>query len=351
MSLFKFDNIGLKAVSAVVPKNIVKTRDLTQYYSEEDIEKFISVTGVEERRFATDGMCASDLCCKAAYNIFDDESLISRNEIDVLIYVTETPDYVVPATSVILQDKLGLSKDTLVYDMNKACGGGVESLLMASIYLQMPNIKNVLVLVGDTLSKFISPQDNSTGKLMGDAGVAILVTKGEQYEESYFSVRTDGSCLKSVYIPAGGFRNRSTEETREMRKYPDGSVRSLEQLAMSGEDVFSFAIFELPRDIKRLLEFADKTIDDVDKFVFHQANNYMSGYIAKKVKADSSKILHSIQKFGNTAGTSIPLCMVYNRDKINQNELLLMNAIGAGFTYGTIMMNIADCKIFELSEI
>ena len=136
-----------------------------------------------------------------------------------------------------------------------------------------------------------------------------------------------------------------------MTEQEDGSLRSLEQINMVGDDVFSFAISVLPRDIKKLLAYAGKNIDEIDVYAFHQANNFMSNYIAKKVKANPGKILHSIQKYGNTAGTSIPLCMVENRDKIEANNTVLMNAIGAGFAYGTVLINIADCKILERGEL
>lgn len=350
MAILKFENVGLRAVSACVPQNVVKTRSMTEYYSADAIEKFIEATGIEERRVVKANECASDLCAQAARQIFS-ETDITPEDIDVLIFVCQTPDYKSPGTSIILQDKLGLKKDTIVYDVNMSCSGFIHGMLMSYSFLQMPTIKNVMVLVGDTLSKWTSPKDKSTGMLLGDAGIASVFTKGTQFGESFISMQTDGANYESVMIIAGGSRVPSSYETLEMKEYEDGSVRSLEQVIMNGSDVFSFAISELPKDIKRLLQYAGKTIDDVDKYAFHQANNFMTNYIAKKSKANPDKILHSIQKYGNTAGTSIPLCLVENRDLINENESFLMNAIGAGFTYGTVLLNIADCKILPLTEL
>lgn len=350
MAILKFNNVGLKAISACVPKNVVKTRSMTEYYSTEAIEKFIEATGIEERRIVMNNECASDLCEKAARQIFS-ETEVKPEDIDVLVFVCQTPDYKSPGTSIILQDKLGLKKDTIVYDANMSCSGFIHGMLMSYAFLQMPEINNVMVMVGDTLSKWTSPKDKSTGMLLGDAGIASVFTKGEQFGESYISIQTDGSNYESVMIKAGASRMPSSYETLEMKEYEDGSVRSLEQVIMNGSDVFSFAITELPKDIKRLLQYAGITIDDVDKYAFHQANNFMTNYIAKKSKANPDKILHSIQKYGNTAGTSIPLCMVENRTLIHENESFLMNAIGAGFTYGTVLLNIADCKILPLTEL
>ena len=350
MAILKFENVGLRAVSACVPHNVVKTRSMTEYYTPEAIEKFIEATGIEERRVVQNNECASDLCEKAARQIFA-ETDINPEDIDVLVFVCQTPDYKSPGTSIILQDKLGLKKETVVYDVNMSCSGFIHGMLLSYTFLQMPNINNVMVLVGDTLSKWTSPKDKSTGMLLGDAGIASVFTKGEQFGESYISMQTDGANYESVMIIAGGSRVPSSSETLEMKEYEDGSIRSLEQVIMNGSDVFSFAITELPKDIKRLLQYAGKTIDDVNKYAFHQANNFMTNYIAKKSKANPDKILHSIQKYGNTAGTSIPLCLVENRDLIKENESFLMNAIGAGFTYGTVLLNIADCKILPLTEL
>lgn len=350
MGLLKFKNVGIQVISATVPKTLVKTSDCINDFSEEEIKKFIEATGIEERRFVAEDECASDLCYHSACEIFE-KSGVAKDEIDMIIFVSQTPDYKSPGSSIILQDRLGLEKSTIAYDVNMSCSGFVHGLMMAYSFLNQPEINKVLLMVGDTLSKMISPKDKSTGLLLGDAGIAAVIGKGEQYGDSYFSMHTDGAYVDYVKIPAGGSRMMSSPETLKMTEYEDGSVRNLEQVVMVGTDVFSFAISELPKDIKRLLEFAGTTIDGVDKYAFHQANNFMTNFIAKKVKANPDKLLCSIHKYGNTAGTSIPLCMVENRDKIEQNDSILMNAIGAGFAYGTVLLNIADCKILELSEL
>jgi 3-oxoacyl-[acyl-carrier-protein] synthase-3 len=350
MGLLKFSNVGIKAISATVPKNIVKTRSLIDYFSQEQIEKFIETTGIEERRFIDSDKCASDLCYDASVKLMDAVE-VSKDDIDLLLFVSQTPDYKFPGSSIILQHRLGLSKSTIAYDLNLSCSGFIQGLLMAYTFLLNPEINNVLLLVGDTLSKMISPYDKSTGLLLGDGGMASLITKGEQYGESYFSMNTDGAYIDSVIIPAGGSRMMSSCETLQKIDYEDGSKRNLEQVRMNGMDVFSFAISELPKDVKKLLAFANMHIDDVDKYAFHQANRFMTEHIAKKLKANPEKILRSIRKYGNTAGVSIPLTMVENRGLIQRNDIFLMNAIGAGFAYGTVLLNIADCQILGLNEI
>jgi 3-oxoacyl-[acyl-carrier-protein] synthase-3 len=350
--MIKFKNTGIKAISATVPERVVGTASMTDYFAGEQIEKFIAATGVRERRFIDKDKCASDLCYDAASRLMDTASCcISRDDIDLLLFVSQTPDYKIPGTSIILQNKLGLRKTTIVYDINMSCSGFIHGLLMAYTFLQLPDINNVLLLVGDTLSRMISLNDRSTGLLLGDGGAAALITKGEQYGESWFSMNTDGAYIDSVVIPAGGSRMMSSYQTLQEQEYEDGSRRNLEQVVMKGMDVFSFAISELPKDVRRLLSFANVDIDAVDKYVFHQANNFMTERIAGKLKAHPEKMLRSIHKYGNTAGVSIPLTMVENRELIHSNELILMNAIGAGFTYGTVLLNVADCRILQLNEI
>lgn len=351
MALLKFKNKGIKAISSVVPKKVVKTRDLAGEWSVEHLEKFIAATGIEERRFVNESQCSSDLCMQAAKNIFE-KTDIKKEDINMLIYVTQTPDYKVPGTSIAVQEALGLSKNIITYDLCLACSGFIHGVLMAYTFLESPEIENVMVMVGDTLSKVTSPQDHGTGLLLGDAGTATIVGKSDKYGESFFSICTDGANFESVYIPAGGAKMPSSSKTMEPEELPDGSIRTKEQLIMVGDDVFSFAISELPKDIKRLLEFSSKTLDEVDYCVFHQSNSFMMNYIAKKTKVDKSKILHSIEKFGNTAGTSIPLCLTANRECVGgQTKTIVMNAIGAGFTYGTVLLNLVDCIILELDEL
>lgn len=350
MGFYKFKNVGIQAMTACVPANKVSTQWFLKYYTQEHIDKFVETTGITERRFADDKTCASDLCIKAAQSIFE-RTEIQPEEIDMLIFVTQTQDFRTPGSGVMIQDKLGLKKTTLVYDLNETCNGFIHGLIMAYTFLTaQSSINKILLLDGDTLSKLISLRDNSTGMLLGDSSMAAVITRGEQFGNSFFSMNSDGSNIQSVITPGGGFRYRSSAETLKDVEYEDGSIRNFEQNVMQGADVFSFAVSELPRDVKRLLEFAGKSIDEIDWYAFHQANKFMTQHVARKLKADVNKTLFSIQHFGNTAGVSIPLTLTFNRDKIKPNQSILMNAIGAGFLYGSGLINIADCNILEMVE-
>lgn len=350
MALIKFKGIGIKSLSATVPKTIVETIKQNDFFSEDQLIKFIETTGVKERRIASKDTCSSDLCYEATINLLN-KSDIQSHEIDALIFLSQTPDYRSPGTSIILQDRLKLPKTTLAFDINMTCSGYVYGLFVAYSLVNLEGINNVLLLVGETLSKITSTKDKSSGLLLGDGGSATLISKNEKYGESFFSLNTDGSNYKSVIIPGGGFRNMSSAETLTDKVYEDGSVRNDEQVNMDGMDVFSFTVSELPKDVKRLLSFSGTDLNSIDKFAFHQANKYMIDFIAKKLKIDSQKMLYSIQKYGNTSGVSIPLTLADQKHHINNNDLLLMTAIGAGLSWGTILMKLIDCEILDVKEL
>jgi len=320
--LVKFSGIGIKALSTTVPRNRVKTIEQTKYFSKKRLKDFVDTTGVEERRVADDNICSSDLCYEAAVNL-----LKTPVDISVLIFISQTPDYRVPGTSIILQDRLGLSKGTIAFDVNMTCSSYIYGLFLA---YSLAGVGNVLLLVGETMTKITSPSDPATGLLLGDGGSATLITKDDKYGDSFFSLNTDGSYYDSVIIPGGGFRNMSSND---------------EYIHMDGVEVFSFAISRIPKDVKAIMDFANT---DIDKIIFHQSNKYMMDVIARKANVDKSKMLYSIHKYGNTSGVSIPLTIA---DHKVEDGTLLLNAIGAGFSWGSAIINLVDCKTLDVSEL
>ena len=351
MSLIEFDGIGIRGISSVVPANVVNTKDQTEYFDEQHLDSFIQTTGVKSRRLASKNMTAADLCYNAA------ERLISRlqmdkKDIDIVIFLSQTPDHRIPGTSIILQDRLGLSTSTIAFDINMTCSGFIYGLFVAFSLIAGGGGKNVLFLIGETLSKIISPFDKSTGLLLGDGGSAILISRKDDIDKAYFSLNTDGSYYKSVIIPSGGYREMSSPESLRPLEYEDGSIRNKEQLEMDGLGVFSFAVSTLPKDVKELVEYSGYKIENIDKYIFHQANKFMINHIAKKLKiAKSDKLLYSIDKYGNTSGVSIPLTISEERMKINNGDTCLLNAIGAGFSWGSCILKLTNCEILPVMEV
>lgn len=349
MSLIKFEHIGIKSLCAAVPSQVVKTIEQTAFFDEKKLQAFISTTGIEERRIAPENICSSDLCFHAAEKLFENSD-VKKDDIEAVIFVSQTPDYREPATSILLQDRLGLRKDIYSLDINQACSGYIWGLVSA-YSLCNSGFDNILLLVGDTPSKISSPKDSSTTLIFGDGGTASLINKNDKYGASYFSLNTDGSEFHAVNVPGGGFRSMSSVETLTYKKDEEGNEKNEEQLHMDGMEVFSYSVSALVKDVKKILSFSKTKLSDIDTIVLHQANKYMNDLISKKLKLDSSKSLLSIHKYGNTSCSSIPLTMADNKEKIEKNDKLLFTAIGAGFTWGSAVVQLADFKNSGLLEI
>lgn len=352
MAYLHFDGIGIAGIAGCVPKQVIKTLDCTQYFPREDVVKLAEKTGIYERRFADKDTCSSDLCYAAANKLFE-ETGIGRDEIDVLLFISQTADYRMPATSIILQERLGLSHDTIAFDINLGCSAFLYGLSVAYSFLSQSSIRRVLLLDGETRSKVYSPKDRKTAFLFGDGGIAAIIERNEKYGESYFSLNSDGSKESTIKINGGGYRNPSSFETLRERVVDEyGNIRSDEQGYMDGETVFNFVAKEVPNDIKRLCDYAKRELKDFDYYIFHQANNFMNQFLAKKLKIDVSKMPSTIAKYGNTSSVSVPLTIVSELQKERViNSRLLLSAFGVGLSWGTAFINLVDCKLCDIVEL
>ena len=352
MAIIQFQNTGISALSAAVPKNIIDNYKYTEHFPAEDVKEVVDKIGVKERRFTDSLTCSSDLCLAAANKLIEDNG-INREEIELLVFVSQTPDYRMPATSIILQDKLGFSSKTIAFDINLGCSGFIYGLSVVYSLMQHGNIKKALLLDGETRSKVYSPKDRKTAFLFGDGGVAALIEKNKKFGESTFSLNSDGSRESLIKINGGGYRNPSSIETLRERVVDEyGNIRTDEQGYMNGADVFSFVIREIPKDIKMLLEYTETEKDSVDYFVFHQANNYINGFLAKKLKLNEAKIPSTIEKFGNTSSVSIPLTIVSElKDKLTKPSKMVLSGFGVGMTWATALINMEGCQISDIVEV
>ncbi len=219
--------------------------------------------------------------------------------------------------------------------------------------MERGGLRKALLLDGETRSKVYSPRDRRSAFLFGDGGVAALIERDLKFGKSTFSLNTDGSRADLIMIPAGGYRKMSSAETVVEKVIDEyGNMRSDEQGYMRGGDVFNFVIREIPRDIKNTVAFAGKELDGFDYVVFHQANNFINSYIAKKMKLDNEKIPSTIAKFGNTSSVSVPLTIVSElQGKLEGNKELLLTAFGVGMTWATGIVPFVDCKISDIVEV
>lgn len=353
MAVLEFKGIGITALAAAVPAQVFDNRTLAEYYPAADVEKIIRKTGVRERRFVDDNTTSVDLCAAAARRLMSDAD-IDPASIDLLIFVSQTPDYRMPASSLLLQESLGLSKDTMAFDLSLGCSAWPYGLAVAyGMVQQHPGIHRALVLDGDMCSRVYSLRDRRTAFLFGDAGSAALIERQAAVGTSTFTFHSDGSLADLIHAEAGGYRMMSSEETVRPRVVDEyGNVRSLEQGTMNGTDVFNFVLKEVPRDIAGLMRLTDTTVADYDYAVFHQANQFINSYLAKKLKLDPERVPTTIEKFGNTSSASIPLTMaVCLREALAGNGRLLLSAFGVGMTWTSVALPYSGVRVSDLVEI
>lgn len=352
MAFLRFQGIGITAMAGAVPKKVIKNLEYTEFFPEDQVREVVDKVGVYERRFADEQTCSSDLCFAAAQKLIIDNN-INRDEIDLLVFVSQTPDYRMPATSIILQHRLGLNQRCIAFDVNLGCSAFIYGMSVVYSMIQTGTIRKALLLDGETRSKVYGPRDRRSAFIFGDGGVAALVERDERFGETTLSLNSDGSRADLIMIKAGGYRHMSTPETLKERivdKY--GNMRSDEQGYMKGGDVFNFVIREIPRDVKNTIAESGKIVDDIDFFCFHQANNFINSYIAKKMKLDLSKIPHTIEKFGNTSSVSVPITIVSElKNKLGGKKTIMMSAFGVGMTWATGIVSFVDTKISDIVEV
>lgn len=352
MAFMSFNGVGVKALAAAVPHTIIDNLKYTDYFPEDQVKEVVEKVGIYQRRFADAKTCSSDLCYTAAEKLISDNN-IDRNEIDLLIFISQTPDYRMPATSVLLQNRLRLPNSTIAFDITLGCSAFIYGLSVAFSMMQNKGLRKALVLDGETRSKVYSPKDRRSAFLFGDGGVAALIERDDKFGESFFSLNSDGSRGDLIKINGGGYRMPSSIETLKEKVVDEyGNIRSDEQGYMNGGDVFNFVIREIPKDVKKMAEFSGKNLSDLDWYIFHQANNFINSYLAKKLKLDTSKIPSTIAKYGNTSSVSVPLTIVDQlKGKLEGHHELLLSAFGVGMTWATAIVPFEDCKISDIVEV
>lgn len=330
MAYLSIKNVAIKGIAACVPKKILETSSI---YKETwgSYDNFMETTGVQRHRVAPFNICSSDLCQTAAEELINQLNW-DKSTIDALIFVTQTPDYIEPATSCILQDKLGLTQDCFTLDISLGCSGWVYAMSVICSLMQNGTIKRGLLLAGETPSKRCSANDKSAYPLFGDAGTVTALEYIEGSPDITFVLNTDGEGFRTIIIPSGAERNPVTVESLVERERAEGVLSNDLQLQMDGMSVFSFAISKAPKSVNALLEKVGELRENVNFYFFHQANLFMNEKIRKKLKLTPEQVPYSIADFGNTSSASIPLTMV------TQSRAALLNGkvknVGCGFGIG-----------------
>lgn len=347
MIKFSYNNIKIAGIAVAVPDKKIEVDKFISQFGEDSVQKFKKMTGVVNLHFAEEKQTASDLGFVAARDLILQKK-IDPSTIGALIFVSQSPDYKVPATAGVLHKRLGLPKNCLSYDINLGCSGYVYGLQAICSAMQSSNIKRALLIVGDTISKMVSPEDRSAAMLFGDAGSATLLEKAENSSPIKAAFRTQGEGYRAIVMQGGGFRNPTASPERCM--WGDGNIRSDYDLYMNGTEVFNFTISEVPKLLNEFMVDDNKGPDDYDCLVLHQANLFILKQIAKKTKFSMDKVPVSIDDFGNTSVASIPLTFAktYSND-ITSNQLeVLMCGFGVGLSWGVLSAGINVNDIFPI---
>ena len=344
MAFLEIRNVRIAGMSAGVPKKVVSNLDIDNISKDYDAAAFVEVTGVKERRL--DELTVSDLAVPAADQLINDLGW-SRNEIDGLFVVTQHGDYIVPATSCIMQDVLGLSKECMAMDISLGCSGWVYGLCSIASMMSAGMLSKCLLISGDARRRveFNDP-------LFGYAATVTALEYKEGESGFRFHLGTDGSGYDAIIIPDGGARNQITELSFEPQEV-DGRYFTPLQSRMKGMDVFSFGITTAPKSVKKLAEYFGFDYLAYEYLVLHQANMKMNNMIAKKLKFDEKKVPSSMWDFGNTSSASIPLTIITQLKDVcsAQKVSLLCCGFGVGLSWGTVALNVDHIVVSELVEV
>ena len=349
MAFLEVKNVRIAGISACVPKEVEENLTLPLFDSTEEAEKFIETTGIERRHISKKHL-TSDLCFLAAEKLISDLGW-QKDEIDALVFVTQGPDYIVPATSCVLQDRLGLSQECYTLDISLGCSGWVYGLSVTANLLSSGMMKKALFLCGDT-SHATSREDKSAYPLFGEAGTVTALEFSENTNSLKFHFATDGSGYDAIIIPDGGFRNQFSEKSLETVEIEPGIKRNRMNVVLNGMDVFAFGISKAPQTVKKLAEKFEIDLDSIDYFVFHQANKFMNEKIRKKLKLPEEKVPYSLKNFGNTSSASIPLTILTElKEKISTEKYSFFGCgFGVGLSWATVAFDLDNIMVSDLIE-
>lgn len=351
---FIFKNKRISGILTILPQKAVKFEDeMANYnFSPAKCLKLKLAMGYSEHRIAELGQCSSDFCKYGLQYLFDN-GMLKAEDIDALLFVSQSPDYYMPPTSNILHGHFKLKHDCLCMDINQGCAGFELGLIQAFMLLEQPAISKVVLMNADVLSPKVSDQDRNSKPLIGDAASITIVEKSDDDSTIYANIKMDGTGAFALNIPAGGFRMPSTPETAVMEQDAAGNYRSKDNLVMQGDDVFNFVQREVPPMIEHLFEQSGVDRNSVDWYMFHQPNKFMLNKLADKLGVPREKMpANIVENFGNASGVTVPTCISYNLgDQLVNGEMnLCMAGFGVGLTWSSVLMKVGNLKFNQIIE-
>lgn len=339
-------NAYIRHIEYDLPQNTLDNTDLEKLYPEWSAEKIKSKTGINSRHIALETETAVDIAQRACLKLFEHSSL-KAEQVDFLVLMTESPDYILPPSSCVLHGRLGLPHSCGSFDINLGCSAYIYGLAVCKGLVSAGLAHNVLLVTAETYSKYINIMDKSTRTLFGDAATATWISTEGSIEISQFDFGTNGADFDKLIIPAGMARMPRSAETGIERTDSSGYTRSMEQLYMDGTGIFNFTIEVVPNTVKSLLDKEGLDGEDIGLYIFHQANEFMLSYLRKKIKISKERFYINMGDTGNTVSCSIPLAM--KRSMLDgafpQEGCVMLVGFGVGLSWGSVILRIGGGRL------
>ena len=327
----------IKKISYYLPEQILSNEDLVKEFPEWTVEKIASKVGVSQRHIADENETASDMGIKAAEKLFTEHE-IDRNSIDFLLFCTQSPDYFMPTSAAIIQDKLGLSTNCGAIDYNLGCSGFVYGLSLAKGLILGGIAKNVLLITAETYSKHIHPKDKGNRTIFGDAATATLISTEGFAKIDEFVLGTDGKGKEIINVKTGGMRQKLP--LNDLIFDENNNPISSDHFYMKGSSVFNFTADIVPKLVDSTLKTNNLRKEDIDLFIFHQANKYMINYLRKIVEIEEEKFFINLENMGNTVSCTIPIAIVDAQKEGILKGNILLASFGIGYSWGAVVIRL-----------
>jgi len=321
-----------------LPSSIRSNKELAEKFGRWDPENMEKKVGIRERRIASPDETAADLAFHAAEKVLKN---YNREHIDMLIFCTQSPDYFLPTSACLLQERLRLPNTTAAFDFNQGCSGYIYGLSMAKAYINSGIANTVLLLTAETYSKHIHEKDLGNQSIFGDGAAATIIERSDKEHIFDFILGSDGSGKENLIVKNGGFRNQNTINAVP-KETSSGDIYTDNHIFMNGPEIFNFTIKAVPQAVNACLEKNKLSLDEINYVIFHQANKFMIDYLRKKLKISPDKFYSNMLLTGNTVSATIPIAMkdAYEKNLIRSGDKVLLCGFGVGYSWGAVVIEI-----------
>lgn len=332
-------DVFIKDLAYILPQGVVTNEELVKEFPEWSVEKIADKVGVSERRVAAPDETATDLAVAAAEELFNNGT-VKREDIDFLLFCTQSPDFKLPSSACIIQDRLGLGTSCGAFDFNLGCSGYEYGLAVAKGLVVAGVASNVLLLTGETYNHYIHPRDKGNRTIFGDGASATVISTEGFAAIGEFCLGTDGSGAKHLIVKSGGARY--PDKFNDLTFDEGGNPISSDYLNMDGQEIFVFTLTKVPKMMKDALMKNELQKEDIDLFIFHQANKYMLEHLRKKLKIEEEKFFDNLALVGNTVSSTIPIALCEAREQGRLKGNVLLAGFGVGLSWGATIIRIKE---------